>query len=132
MITFTLDKKIWLRGETQLSSKLHRTRDGKECCIGQLCRACGLTVDDIADYSGLVNLDLGMASRHPLFAHVTKRLSVEYAQLWDDLYSANDDHQTSDDEKISDLKLLFQKLDIEMLVKEEPDQNNDTKGTSCQ
>jgi hypothetical protein len=28
--------------------------------------------------------------------------------------------------------LLFQKLDIEMLVKEEPDQNNDTKGTSCQ
>lgn len=39
---FTIDRKIWLRGEGTDKSKLLRSSDGKMCCLGIYLKKCGV------------------------------------------------------------------------------------------
>lgn len=44
-----IDRQKWLRGEGDSLSRLLRSSDGKMCCVGFFCLACGLTERDIRD-----------------------------------------------------------------------------------
>lgn len=48
-MTFTIDRKTWLRGEGLDASRLLRPSDGKMCCLGSFALACGLSPEDIRD-----------------------------------------------------------------------------------
>ena len=44
-----IDRNTWLRGEGSAGSKLLRSRDGKQCCLGFLACELGSSQDDIGD-----------------------------------------------------------------------------------
>lgn len=41
--TFTITRSKWLRGEGPQYSQLLRERDGKMCCLGQICEQLGVS-----------------------------------------------------------------------------------------
>jgi hypothetical protein len=47
-----IDRKIWLRGEGAMKSKLLRSEDDKMCCIGIYCEALGVSKEALRDHSG--------------------------------------------------------------------------------
>jgi len=49
---FIIDRTKWLRGEGYKQSRLLRPSDGKQCCLGQIGRQCGLSVRSIKDQIG--------------------------------------------------------------------------------
>lgn len=40
---FTIDRRVWLRGEGPVSSYLLRKEDQKMCCVGMYLQACGVS-----------------------------------------------------------------------------------------
>ena len=53
-----IDRKIWLHGEKDLpiGSWLHRSLDGKMCCIGIYLNQCKISKKDLSDMSDATSL----------------------------------------------------------------------------
>lgn len=52
---FEIDRRIWLKGEGNKTSFLHRKEDGKECCVGQFLRQCGIPVENLTEIQSANN-----------------------------------------------------------------------------
>lgn len=100
MITeFTIDRKVWLRGEPGCSYLL-REIDGKRCCIGIFLSACGVP-DELLEGQGSPG---GLMRSHPdLVATVPDwlfetRYDYDYGNSprAQSLMGVNDDNSTPD------------------------------------
>ena len=90
---FTISRKMWLRGEGEVTSWLRRRSDGKMCCIGIYVKAMGASDDDITDIKSVACLiDAGVDVPYWMdgrgFDHIIGRL-----------YRNNDSLNLSPDER---------------------------------
>jgi hypothetical protein len=76
----TINRDKWLRGEPGESSLL-RSRDGKMCCLGFYCLACGVSEDDITDISAPSDIRSMLDSQLWLFGSTTYAHSTDCRNL---------------------------------------------------
>jgi hypothetical protein len=80
--SFTIDRKVWLRGEGG-RSMLYRPEDSKMCCLGIFMAKCGVPKSVLADHAIPNNLEQEWLEQLPSF--LSDRRPV------DELMSSNDD-----------------------------------------
>lgn len=86
---FVIDRSKWLRGEDE--SQLFRPRDGRMCCIGQVCLQLGLDTNDISRKAGVSTLDL--SRQFYVVPLVEDGASAGWVR---DCYGINDDKEITD------------------------------------
>jgi hypothetical protein len=105
---FTITRSKWLRGEGGVASALLRHRDGKQCCVGQMCSQLGIPDDEIRNEKAVapVIYSVGPERIAPL---VVRGVSGNWCQArWlDDAYSINDARDISDDARECSLRELL-------------------------
>lgn len=101
MKKFTIDRKLWLRGEGSTKSKLFRPGDGKKCCVGFYANSLGLTDERINNKSTLAQVSASASN-------------WAVSPDMDELYVSNDNPSTSDEFKEYRIKDLFAKHGIKV------------------
>jgi hypothetical protein len=107
-----IDRKIWLRGEGAMKSKLLRSTDDKMCCIGIYCEALGVPKNELLDHSGSQVLD-GEAIGVKLPDWIQPPAGDSEGDLFS-AYEINDDNGTRDYEREKDLTEIFARHDVEV------------------
>ena len=74
-----IDCGIWLHGEGSAESYLHRAKDGKMCCVGQLAQQCGVEKKRLTGQSLL-----------------SKLLRADWSKVVDENWSSNEYRILSD------------------------------------
>jgi hypothetical protein len=123
----TIDRAKWLRGEGSGSSLLLRERDGKQCCLGQLGFACGLTSAQMMNTGAPSVIHIASESdpdsesnRKAIWSRQVKEAGLLF--LYDDnlspycfdLMETNDDRELDEDYREERLTYLFAKIGIEV------------------
>lgn len=63
LTALVIDRRIWLRGEGSLESKLLRERDGKQCPVGILLEALGVPRDEMVGLHTADDVDISDEER---------------------------------------------------------------------
>lgn len=119
---FTINVENWLRGTGEDMSFLHRSQDGKECCVGQYLRACGMPVEAINNIKAGRQIIVGRNSALPPQA----RWLVNREGIWHDtedateLYSCNDDQIMSEQFRRKEIVRLFGLNGVQVKFSDEP------------
>jgi hypothetical protein len=102
--TVVVDRKTWLRGESSKDSYLYRKSDGKMCCIGFVCLACGMDKKQIADCDTLRMLVAPYHDGKPVDMSVLpqKMWLVDESGEMQGLYLANDKQSKADGSELYD------------------------------
>ncbi len=99
---YTIDRKTWLRGEGWQNSFLLR-KDGKYCCLGQICLQEGVSKENL----------LGLASPVTLLnTYQINTWLTEDTGLMSVAMGINDNDETTDEEKEKTLIELFAKHEV--------------------
>ena len=112
-----IDRKIWLHGEKDLptGSWLHRSLDGKMCCVGIYLNQCGVSKKDLLDRSdatSLVEVGTKLPKQAEWLTNTVRHPSGIYIDNTKDaghLMTVND---TTANEKI--IKRMFAKHDVKI------------------
>ena len=56
-LKLVIDRKTWLRGEGADGSFLRRSSDGRQCCLGFMALAAGLTSEEITDKTTIATVN---------------------------------------------------------------------------
>jgi hypothetical protein len=116
MKTLVIKMNKWLRGCD--TSYLHRSSDGKQCCLGFLARSCGAEVGQIADECSPGDAPEIKWPKGLLEGH--KFSTAGYAQnsdLCGNMMEVNDDQGASDADRIKKLRPLFAKIGYKLIFK---------------
>lgn len=98
---FVIDRQYWLRGEGSSASALYKSdrADHNMCCLGQIGKQCGITLDNMAGFEApgqLHDVDLTLFSE--LFMDAPHYSGVE--RVWvSDLMQINDDQRIDDEHR---------------------------------
>lgn len=101
-----IDRKIWLRGEGSLKSKLIRESDGKQCCVGIYLLSCGVEAKSIINRGAPKDCIL------PTEAQWVNRFS--HSQLTHKLYDVNDNKAMSEETRERKIAATFLECGVEV------------------
>lgn len=102
----TIVRSKWLHNEPYTDSRLHRSSDGKMCCLGFYSLACGNTVEEISNLSDPVEVDEWKGAN-------TKEYIKVYGGLMATNDSANWDYEEITDEQREERIIeLFKNLGV--------------------
>lgn len=107
MKKLTIDRKIWLRGEGSVRSKLLRPEDQKRCCIGIYLESCSVPKETLLNKGTYY----GIAQWGVLLPEETAWLHSYVAQAF---YTTNDDQTLTEEEREQKLTALFAGQGIEV------------------
>lgn len=108
---FTISLRRWLRGEGGSGSRLRRAIDSKKCCVGFYALACGVNAKKLT----------GLCEARELLGEtgleLPGMLKNVYGQMDDthiagELYSVNDNRDSTDEEKITAITKLFRRIGV--------------------
>lgn len=121
MRTVVVDRNTWLRGEGPVTSKLHRSKDNKQCCIGFVARELGATVEDITDRSSLSeSLYYKKQGRKVSTIHSSLSFGsfiTHYKDILQEAYGCNDNIEITDDERENLLIKIGYRMGINFVFK---------------
>jgi hypothetical protein len=116
---FTIDRNIWLRGESDDSSELFRATDKRMCCVGIYLKECGVPLDHL--------LGRGVPLKEftpeealwlfPAVASSTGHLHPDQSKLAGNLYVENDVvacHLDDESDREKAIKRYFAEAGVEV------------------
>jgi hypothetical protein len=106
--SFTIDRKVWLRGESG-RSMLYRPEDGKMCCLGILMSKCGVPKSVLANRAFSDEIAQEYPKQLPPF------LSDFYST--DVLMLTNDKRYLSEEKREAIIKEAFKEVGIKVRFK---------------
>jgi hypothetical protein len=113
-----IDRSKWLRGEGGTQSYLMRRYDGKMCCLGFYCLACGLTERQIIDIQSPNTLMIGMNFDRPNLLKDTHGSwlihthDTAISKVAADLMDLNDDQRLSEHKREQAITEIFARHDV--------------------
>lgn len=110
LFKFTVDRKIWLRGEGSGASYLLRESDGKKCCVGIFLGACGMPDRHIKGLASANDIhDAIPGGKRGPTAFLLERGNDPVAAR---LYNANDFRYTDGNKRENKIKKLFHSVGV--------------------
>lgn len=107
MRKLVIDRKVWLRGETE--SFLLRPEDGKRCCVGIYLSGLGLTDECLADKEAAAQL---MCSVPTEAVWLIDDLRGQNSKSAEDLYAINDEEDADESIREKQIRAEFKKRGV--------------------
>lgn len=105
MITVTVVKRRWYRGQGGIDSRLRKEQGQKQCCIGFVARTLGAKARQLIGLCTLEELTISEAPRCYDF-------SIRNSQHLSNAYAINDADDISEDKRITKLTALGKKMGV--------------------
>lgn len=109
-----INRKVWLRGEGSLSSRLLRSRDGKRCCLGIALGDAGVPDEALCEMRAPGEVVMQGTSLPDKFRWLIDDKFLWHSETTTLLMSANDYEGYTEQEREQRVSELFAKEGVEV------------------